>query len=165
MFEAVLNRQHEHCVAGKQNRQGPSCQQRIKRLVTHDFFKTTSTRSFCVAEAHDTHCGVATQRFGITSGLDFVVFLLANANHGLRGHVVRLSRICFGVAHHPEVVGTIVSQAMPPAFVLIIARQSRLRSEITGMLDPAPLRSAASRQKYTLQLKSMGHDAGKGDPE
>ena len=84
-------------IAGKQDRQAPSCQERGKRMVTNDFLKTTSACSFALPRfatptaesppqfcAHGGNAGVKTkthsQRVGISSGSDFVVYLKANAN-------------------------------------------------------------------------------------
>ena len=88
-------------VAGKQDRrQGLACQQGGKRFATHDLLQTTSACSYALRKfmifivespppvlstrwQHWWQNEDDSNRFGITSGTDFVVYLDANANHWL----------------------------------------------------------------------------------
>ena len=90
-----------------------------------------------------------------------------SANHEVCDHAVHLSRISIGAPRNSEVLGRIVSQAMAPLLTLITGQQDRQTPEMTGMQrgmpDSAAMRSAASWQKYILQLKPMRSHAGRGD--
>ena len=54
----------------------------------------------CRSGGHsDVKAKTDSQRFGATTGLDFV---LAHANHRLFDHIGRFDDFCFGAAHNPE---------------------------------------------------------------
>ena len=152
--------------------------------MTHEFLKITSACSFALCKLttptaesplpfcrHGGNTSVTTnsQRFGITSGTDFVMYSKANANHGLCDHAVLFNRSCFGAAHNSKVVGLIASQAMAPESDLITGQQDRPTTnpkndrDTARMPESAAMRRAASWQKNMLQLKLMGCDAGRGE--
>ena len=109
-------------VAGKQDRQGPSCQQGGKRLSDplssprrrpHVLLRCANSRHPLRSRRSrsvDTATPVSKRRRAPNGSASQVArtssYLKANANHGLCDHAVHFSRICFGAAHNSEVVGT-----------------------------------------------------------
>ena len=107
-----------------------------KRLVVHDFLKTTHSllrrggATSAVQTLWQHRCPIEVDNPAFPR-LKWLV-----PRHTLEGQRdswplrsgKNLSRTCFCVTHHPEVVGTIVSQATAPAFALISGQQDKQTS-------------------------------------